>query len=170
MLLCNITLARWLYFRFPSVKLWSYVDNLELTANTIADAEQGLELMTQFCHLMDLQLDAAKTYFWSNDAADRAAARQSRLPLQSSARDLQAHMEYRRRPTNHVLRNRLTSMPRVWTYRQKIHALRAKGWPQALSAGLSAGLATHTYAPLRTGARRGLKSMHPASARWCTFP
>ena len=62
----------------------SYVDNLELTATSIVEAEQGLALMTQFCQLMDLQLDTAKTYFWSNDAADRAAARRTRRNMVAS--------------------------------------------------------------------------------------
>ena len=75
MLICNITLARWLYIRFPSVRLWSYVDNLELTTNSIEAADHGLRLMTQFCELLDLQLDHAKTYYWANQAEARAQAR-----------------------------------------------------------------------------------------------
>ena len=169
MLLCNITLARWLYYRLPSVKLWSYVDNLELTAKSITDASRGLDLMTQFCALMDLQIDEAKTYFWSNDAAERAGARHAQLPLQYSARDLGAHMEYGRRLTNHVLRVRLATMPRIWDalarspapYRQKVHAVRVKGWPQALSAGLSAPLGDTHIRTLRTGACRGLRVHAP---------
>ena len=122
MLLCNIALSRWLYIRFPSVKLWSYVDNLELRGNSIADVHQGLQLMTQFCHLLDLQLDEAKTYYWSNDAAERHAARQSHLMLQASARDLGAHMEYGHRKTNHVLQKKSTQCPapgQHWPDRQR---------------------------------------------------
>ena len=104
MLLCNIALSRWLQIRYPAVRLWSYVDNLELTASTTQDARIGLGFMTQFCDLLDLQLDQGKTYFWSNDAADRKQARFQEQPLQSTARDLGAHMEYGRRNTNHVFR------------------------------------------------------------------
>ena len=169
MLLCNIALSKWLYFRYPSVKLWSYVDNLELTASSIHEAERGLQLMTQFCDLLDLQLDEAKTFYWSNDAADRQAARQEHLPLQSSARDLGAHMEYGRRKTNHVLRARVSTMPQIWTalarspapYKQKVHALRVKGWPQALSAGASTCLGDAHVRALRTGACRGLRIHAP---------
>ena len=157
MLLCNITLARWMRLRLPSVRL----DNLELTARTIFDAEAGLHLMTQFCDLLDLQLDT--------DAADRAAARQANLALQSSARDLGAHMEYGRKNTNHVLCKRIAMMPRVWQalarspapYRQKVHALRAKGWPQALSAGAAASVGEAHIKALRTGACRGLRIHAP---------
>ena len=159
MLICNIALARWLRIRFPSVRMWSYVDNLELTAPSTQEAAQGLTLMTQFCDLMDLQIDTAKTYFWSTQADDRHAARQAELPLLSSAR----------RTTNHVLRARLNDVPRVWTalarspapYRQKTHALRVKGWPQALSAGTSASLGPSHLQALRTGACRGLKIHAP---------
>ena len=169
MLLCNIALSRWLYIRFPSVKLWSYVDNLELTGTSIADVNQGLQLMTQFCDLLDLQLDEAETYFWSNDAADRQAARQSNLMLQASARDLGAHMEYGLRKTNHILQKRVQAMPRIWTalakspapYRQKVEALRVKGWPQALSAVSSASLGDTHVRSLRTGACRGLRVHAP---------
>ena len=108
----------------------------------------GLGHMTRFCELLDLQLDRAKTYFWSNDAGERRCARQQAQPLQASARDLGAHMEYGRRNTNHMLRSRLQAMPRVWEalarsaapYRQKVHALRVKGWPQAHTMGASASL------------------------------
>ena len=61
MLLCNIALSRWLQIRFPSVRLWSYLDSLELTATSM-DATQGLSLMTQFCDLLDLQLDQGKPF------------------------------------------------------------------------------------------------------------
>ena len=81
------------------------------------------------------------------------------LSLQSSTRDLGAHMEYGRKTTNHVLRKRLVDMPRVWNalakspapYRQKVHALRTKGWPQALAAGSSAHLGDTHVRTLRTG-------------------
>ena len=169
MLICNVALSRWLYFRCPSVRLWSYVDNLELTASTMADVQQGLDLMTQFCALLDLQLDDAKTYFWANQAEERSQARQADHPLQSSCRDLGAHMEYGRRTTNHVLQDRLGKMPQVWAalarstapYRQKVHAIRMKGWPQALSAGTSAGLGEAHIRALRTGACRGLRIHAP---------
>lgn len=134
MLLCNITLAKCLGIRYPSVRLWSYVDNL---------AE-----------------------LWSNRADDRALARQQATPLQSSTRDLGAHMEYGRKNTNHVLRNRLASMPRVWIalakspapYRQKVHALRTKGWPQALAAGSPAPLGDAHIRTLRAGACRRIRA------------
>ena len=169
MLICNIALSRWLYIRCPSVRLWSYVDNLELTATTLADATQGLDLMTQFCSLLDLQLDDAKTYFWANQADERAQARQNQQALQASCRDLGAHMEYGRKTTNHVLQARLAKMPRVWAalarsaapYRQKVYAIRTKGWPQALSAGTSASLGEAHLRTLRTGACRGLRIHAP---------
>ena len=169
MLLCNIALSRWIQIRYPPVRLWSYVDNLEITAGNMADARIGLGYMTQFCELMDLQLDSGKTYFWSNDAAERKQARLAEQPLESSARDLGAHMEYGRRNTNHVLRGRLQAMPRIWDalarslapYRQKAHALRAKGWPQALSMGTSASLGDVHLRSLRTGACKGLRVHAP---------
>ena len=169
MLLCNIALSRWLHIRFPSIRLWSYVDNLELTGKTISEVHQGLRLMTQFCNLLDLQLDEAKTYYWANDAAERQVARQSHLQLQASARDLGAHMEYGRRKTNHVLQTRVNAMPSLWNalarspapYRQKVDALRTKGWPQALSAVSSASLGDTHVRTLRTGACRGLRVHAP---------
>ena len=169
MLLCNITLTRWLRIRHPSVRLWSYVDNLELTAPDISTAEQGLSLMTTFCELLDLQIDQAKTYFWSTDAVDRAAARDQALPLLSSTRDLGAHMEYGKRTTNHVLCKRIVAMPPVWLalarspapYRQKVNALKIKGWPQALSGCTAASLGEVHFRSLRTGACRGLKVHAP---------
>ena len=169
MLICNIALSKWLYIRCPNVRLWSYVDNLELTASSQVSATQGLTLMTQFCSLLDLQLDHDKTYFWSNDAAERSQARQAEQQLQSSSRDLGAHMEYGRKNTNHVLRRRLDTMPRVWTAlarstapcRQKVYALRTKGWPQALSAGTSASLGEVHLRTLRTGACKGLRIHAP---------
>lgn len=123
----------------------------------------GLGYMTQFCELLNLQLDQVKTYFWSNDAGERKCARLQDQPLQPSARDLGAHMEYGRRNTNHVLRGRLQAMPRVWDalarslapYCQKVHALRVKGWPQALTMGTSASLGDTHIRCLRTGACRG---------------
>ena len=141
MLMCNIALSRWIRIRYQHVRLWSYVDNLEITASSAEDAQIGLGYMTQFCDLLDLQLDQAKTYFLTNDAAESKCARMQAQPLQSSARDLEAHMEYGRRNANHVLRGRLQSMPRVWDAlarslapcRQKVYALRVKGWPQALT-------------------------------------
>lgn len=114
-----------------------------------------------------MQLDQAKTYYWSTATTERAIARDADLPLQSSARDLGAHMEDGRRTANHVLRKRIAAMPKVWIalakspYRQKVYALRVKGWPQTLNGGTAASLGCAHLKALRTGACGGLRVHAP---------
>ena len=70
-------------------------------------------------------------------------------------------MEYGRKNTNHDLRNRLASTKSPAPYRQKVHALRTKGWPQALAACSSAPLGDAHFCTLRTGACRGIRAHAP---------
>ena len=87
MLAVNIVGHAYMTLRYPSVTLWSYVDNLEITgeaADQVTAAVQGLKT---FSELMDVAIDDAKTYSWSVSAAERQALRAEALPTRLHARD-----------------------------------------------------------------------------------
>ena len=61
MAICNITMELWMFYRFPSVRLWSFVDNIECTADSADLAIQAVQGLLQFCDLMALSIDQEKT-------------------------------------------------------------------------------------------------------------
>lgn len=122
------------------------MDNLELTAPSIEAAEHGMQLMTQFCDLLDLQFDHAKTYFWSTASTERAIARDVDLPIVGPGPG-GPHGVWQAHHQPCLAQANLSHVPSLdctcQVYRQKAYALRVKGWPQAQERAEVYGPAAH---------------------------
>ena len=71
MLAVNLVAHKWMMLRFPSVTLYSYVDNLELPCPTAHHAIKGLEELLCFTEVLDVAVDHQKTYLWSTQPVGR---------------------------------------------------------------------------------------------------
>ena len=166
MLGANLICHAWFRIRYPSVHMWSFVDNLEIVSQTGNDALEGLDGLRRFAAMMDVQIDEKKTYVWSTVSHDRGIIRQSSVEVKYWARDLGGHMQYGQQVTNQTVANRCAAAGPLWnrlarslaTYSQKLRACRAKAWPRCLHAIQSVHLADEHFDRLRTGAMQGIGS------------
>ena len=164
MLAINLLVDSWMKWQSPSVHLWSYVDNLEITASQAEHTIQGLLNLRQIMYILDLQLDDDKTFLWSNDMADRKIIREADLPVKFWARDLGGHVQYGKMATNSVITKRMASFKPRWrdfarskaTYKQKLKAVRMVAYPNVLHGIASVHVGEDHYEEVRTGVMTGL--------------
>ena len=64
------------------------MDNIETITNSATTACESEEMLTQFCQLMDLEVDTSKSYCWSTTAQGRQIIREHERNSKLYARDL----------------------------------------------------------------------------------
>ena len=103
MLAVNLVAHKWMLLRFPSVTLYSYVDNLELLCPSADHAIRSLDELLNFTEVLDVAVDHHKTYLWSTQTVGRKVLRKAagphRYQVLYQARDLGGHMSYSRQHT-----------------------------------------------------------------------
>lgn len=164
MLGVNLVCHAWCKVRFPSIHLWSYVDNIELTCEDADTALQSLSGLYDFADLMDVQIDSDKTFLWSTSPTDRKIIRAENLVVKSNARDLGGHMQYTLQVTNSTVAAKCAAMNPLWgklcrslaSYQQKLRACKAKAWTRCLHAVESIHLADEHFDRLRTGVMQSI--------------
>jgi hypothetical protein len=164
MLAHNLVGHSFVKLRYPSVTLWSFVDNIEATAPAAEEAITALEGFQQFSEVMDVLIDNDKSYFWSVDASQRKTLRASEQVVKLQARDLGGHVQYSQVVTNATITGRCQEIKPLWgrlarslaPYVQKVRALVAKAWPSCLHGIASVHMADDHFDKLRTGALQGL--------------
>ena len=138
MLGLNLFCHHWLVQQHPSLTVWSYVENIELSGPSAAQVTEGMNSLAEFCQLLDLQIDGAKSYTWWVDGQQRRELKGSF----ATKLDLGGHVQYLRQVTNSTLTAKLDAMPPLWNklarslapYRAKVRAIRAKAWPACFHA------------------------------------
>eukprot|EP00435_Cladocopium_sp_Y103_P043522 s870_g12.t1 len=181
MIAVNIVAHRWVYLKYPTSALFSFVDNLELLSPHAQEALDSLQELIRFTDVLDVQIDFKKTYVWSTQSSGRQQLRTQQtdhqvFAVQHWARDLGGHMSYTRQHTNRTLLNRLDQMPPLWNllarslspYPHKLRALKSKAWPLALHGVASVNLADNHFNTLRTGATKGLREHSNGIASQCS--
>ena len=164
MLAINLLVNTWMEWQAPSIHLWSYVDNLEITTTHAHDAIHGLNKLRQIMVILDLQLDDAKTFFWSNNTTDQKIIKEADFPIKYWARDLGGHVQYGKMATNSIITGRIAGFKPRWrkfarskaTYRQKLKAVRMVAYPNVLHGIASAHVGEDHYEDIRTGAMTGI--------------
>ena len=67
----NYLLDKYIALKCPSVHMWSYLDNLELTAPDVPTLLQAFHAMEQLLNAMQIPLDTKKTYGWGTTPQTR---------------------------------------------------------------------------------------------------
>ena len=169
MLLINVISDKWVQLRAPKCSLWTYVDNIEVTASTRAEVQKGYDELTHILAMLELPIDDKKTIFWSTDQAERQSLRSSEQPTAYWTRDLGGHVQYSRQLTNSVITGKITEFQPRWQslaaskagYRKKMHAIKSVAWPNVLHGIASAFVGTTHFDELRTAALRSLGEHKP---------
>lgn len=164
MVVANITAELWMYFRFPSVRLWSFVDNIEATAATANEAIAALEALGEFCDLMDLSIDPCKTYAWSTTPSGRKQIVESQFHKKLFARDLGGHMCYSKLKTNGTVQDKIKEFSPFWfrlarslaPMKQKERALYVSAWPNIFYGISTITLGNNHFQRLRSQSAKAL--------------
>ncbi len=162
MALTNLVLERWMYHKYPRVQTWSFVDNIETLGQTAQDATDTFNALTDFCDLLDLEVDRDKSFVWANNQQHRAELREQELPVQMSARDLGGHMNYTRYSFNSTVTQKIHKFKGFWKKLarssaprdQKLRALKVSAWPNIFYSISTVTLGPHHFVPLRTQATK----------------
>ena len=160
----NVLLEAWVKRCTPSCTLWSYVDNLELTASSPQTMLEGFQAMNTLLHALQLPLDVDKTYYWATSSSARKFFKDRSLPVEHACRDLGSQMQYTRVASNSVFTSRISNFQSRWlsltispaSYKQKLLAIRAVAWAHILHGAGSASLGSAHFDTLRTEALRAL--------------
>ena len=164
MAICNLTMELWMFYKFPSVRLWSFVDNIECTAETTEMAIQSLQGLLDFCSLMDLSIDRNKTYLWSTTATGRKAILDSQLHRKLFARDLGGHLNYSKMKHNVTTQDKIRDITPFWSrlarasapMKQKERAITVSAWPNAFYGVSTITVGSSHYQRLRSQCARAL--------------
>ena len=162
MAITNLVCERWMYHRFPKIQTWSFVDNIETIGETAQDAVESFNALNNFCGLLDLEVDTAKSFVWANNTQDRAELRQQALPVQHTARDLGGQMNYTRYTFNNTVTQKIAKLRSFWKKLarscapryQKLRSLKVSAWPNIFYSISTVTLGTHHFVPLRTQATK----------------
>eukprot|EP00438_Fugacium_kawagutii_P024384 Skav213360 [mRNA] locus=scaffold317:292453:295758:+ [translate_table: standard] len=85
----------------------SFVDNLEVVCDSVADLESSHTALTTFCTLLDLDLDLDSFVVWSSSDAGRRALRNKGYTISLGQRDLGGQVIYCKQLRNRVLQDRI---------------------------------------------------------------
>ena len=168
MFAANCIIHEWLLRKAPLCQLWTFVDNIEITASDHVVANHGMKELSTIVGALDLDVDESKTYMWSSDPEARKWFRQEGTNQKTWARDLGGHVQYSRQTTNSVITKKMEDFKPRWKavqrsqapYYQKLRALKSVAWANTLHGISSASIGDENYEPLRTGAVRALGEHH----------
>ena len=169
MVACNQLINTFVKQKVPTVRLLSYVDNLELTAKEPHALLQGTAALTDILELLDLQVDKKKTYLWSTEGSFRKVFVLHGFSVKSAARDVGAHMQYTKQATNFTITQKIEAFQERWKtlalspapYEQKLRATKAVAWPNMLHGVSSAHLGDKWFEDMRTNTMRSLQEHKP---------
>lgn len=154
-------------------KTLSFVDNWEAISTSIASTHQAYNTMEDFTRGIDLTLDHAKTHFWATQGEDRKWLRSHSCQVALHAKDLGAHLNYARRPTNYTIRARIAKAQAFWgqlarstaNINHKLKAIVTVAWPRCLYGISVSPLGVEHYGRLRSQAMTAMKwNMRGASS------
>jgi len=164
MVLINALVHAYMQHQHPQAVFTTYVDNYELQSPSAEQTKQALTSLQGFCDLLDVQLDARKTYHWSCDATGRAHLRaHNDIPVRS-AKDLGAHMQYTGNQTNGTVLAKFKQLPELWhklsrshaPQAQKLKVLRVVAWPRVLYSGSIVHIGPAHFDEARAGAFKAI--------------
>eukprot|EP00438_Fugacium_kawagutii_P015677 Skav235300 [mRNA] locus=scaffold520:4940:14554:- [translate_table: standard] len=164
MMLLNLLLHRYLQLAEPSIRMWSYVDNWEITASSVEALQRAMQRLDDFTSLLDLQLDQKKSMVWAVQAGDRASLREGSFQVVRQTADLGGHLQFSRQLTNSTVQKKCKALEVVWgklsrslaPKQLKHKVIRCKAWPNALHAAPGVHISDAIFTDLRAKAMKGL--------------
>lgn len=94
MVAATVLISQWLVNKVPKCDLWTSVDNIELTSPDAQTTLEELENFTKFTELLDLEVDAEKTFVWATESTERRWFCHHDQKVKMWARDLGGHVQH----------------------------------------------------------------------------
>ena len=140
MYLINIVVHKMGYVQHPEAQIWTYVDDWQLIAQRVDAMLQAFSFVADFANWLDLDLDPAKSFFWSTCPQIRKFLREQGRDVKLHCRNLGGHLSYCKLPTNATVTQRIRSLEFFWHWLQrspaslpqKINAVVVVAWPRSL--------------------------------------
>ena len=166
MMSVNLLFHKWFEAQQVLIQPLSFVDDWQLLVKHHVDVQHAMTQLKKFCSMIDLQLDAKKTFVWSLTTPGRKHLKELGLRVEKQCRTLGAHLGLTARHTNSTLQQRAQSLHDLWDslrlspcpYRAKVRAILTCAWPKGLYGAAATTLSHQTISKLRSGAVRGLGS------------
>ena len=164
MLLVDVLLHEWMQQLGPAVTTLTYVDDWQWIVNSPDQVAAAFTAVLDFTGLMDLSLDAGKTYCWSTSNGGRHHLRQQGFGTLLGGKNLDAHVQMSRKHSNKSQMDRLDKLAVLWPrlqlsaspYHRKLQAIRMAAWPRALHGIAATTLSGQAFRTLRSGAVKAL--------------
>ena len=164
MVICNLALEVYMHHRYPKVQIWSFVDDIQALAHSAQEALEATQGMSDFCQMLDLQIDSNKSFAWSNSAEGRKLILESGTIRKFFSRGLGGHMNYTKMITNSTIQDKIAACQPFWTklarscapISQKERALYVAAWPNMFYGVCTVTLGQRHFQKLRTQATRAL--------------
>ena len=166
MMLLDCVFHRWFEMQFPLCQPVSYVDDLQLMTTNPVDIPDMLTELHTFSALVDLTVDAKKTFVWCNAAYHRARFRKLGLPVRKHARGLGAQLQFGRQHSTAIIQQRIQAVKALWPrlcqslspYKVKVLAIKQAAWSQCLHGIAATSISQEVFGTLRTQAMVGLNA------------
>eukprot|EP00435_Cladocopium_sp_Y103_P030925 s305_g7.t1 len=150
MVLTNIALHHMVEAEVSGSQVISFVDNWESQSHCVDATNRTYAAMESFATLIDVQLDAKKSYFWATQGPDRKFLVSHARKVCHHSADLGGHVNYTRKLTNYTVRARIAKIRAFWSQLhrspapqdQKLRAITTVAWPRCLHgvAGVALGV------------------------------
>lgn len=149
----------------------SYVDNWAVLLESPEVMSKACAAVDKFADMLQITLDAKKSFTWSADRCGRSALRAQGFTVVNATRDLGAHVVYTRQLSNCTLADRIHGLADFWTklgsaalaYKQKVQLISRVAWPRALHAVSAAVVGKKRFEALRTAVMQSLGQQKPGA-------
>lgn len=150
----------------------SYVDNWAVLLNDPLQMRQACDAVDRFADMLQINLDAQKSFTWSTDREGRKSLRTQGFKVLNAVRDLGAHVVYTCQLANKTALDRFKELDDFWiklkaatcTFRQKTILVTRVAWPRALHAVSAVVIGKKHFEGLRTSAMQALGIQKPGAS------
>ena len=162
---------RWLACCNALFRPVSYVDNWAVILHNVDHMRQATEAVDRFAALLQIQLDAAKSFTWCTHADGRHQLRSQGFSVKLGTRELGAHVVYTRQLANKTAVDRLKDLSDFWiklaatwcSFRQKVTLVTRVAWPRAFHAVSAVVVGKKHFEGLRTQLMQSLHLQKPGA-------
>ena len=150
----------------------SYVDNWAVLMQSPAHMQQACQAVDKFAAMLQIRLDASKSFTWSSDRQGRLDLRSQGFRVVHAARDLGAHVVYTRQLANKTTLDRVRDLGDFWsklrstrcTFQQKVTLIIRAAWPRALHGVSAVVIGKKHFESLRSDLMQALGIQKPGSS------
>ena len=149
----------------------SYVDNWAVLLHNVDHMRQATDAVDRFAAMLQVQLDAKKSFTWCSHADGRKSLRDQGYRVLLGTRELGAHVVYSRQLANRTALDRFRCLDDFWSklastwcsFRQKLTLVTRVAWPRAMHAISAVVVGRKHFESLRTQLMQSLHLQKPGA-------